>query len=477
MTLSSKRFWWLVAVAGLGAGCATKRPPDQAELAKEALANAQPPAQWRAGAVTGSVQNDWIAVFADPVLTRLVAEALSYNNDLRASAARVEQAAAGVRIAGAQALPAVDLLGRFGGKMGGDGSGLNGWVVSASWELDLWGRVRYARRSAEDQYASTEADFAAARQSIAALVAKSWFLATEAALQRQLARQMLGSSEQSVQLAGQRQRVGVGSDVDVAQAQVNRQTFADAERQLDLSYTKAVRSLELLLGRYPAAELQTTEAWPRVDFAVAAGVPSELLERRPDIVAAHRRVAAAFNRAGEAQVARLPRLTLTAGISSISSDMFVMQERPDPLGSVGLSLLAPLFNAGALRAQAEARAAEQKQATAVWAQTALRAFSEVETALSEEATLRQREPIIEAQTRDSQRVLDLQNVRYRVGSTDLRTVTQQQLAVYSVRSTMLRVQAERRVQRVNLLLALGGGFSAEPAIASVPPSQQQASQP
>ena len=459
MTPSSMQIRVVLALAGLGvAGCALKPAPDPAAIAAQALPNTVIPGAWKAGAAPGQVGDDWVASFGDPVLSRLVMEALNFNSDLRASAARIEQAAAGVKAAGAQALPAVDFLGRKGGKLGGDGSGLNGWLVSASWEIDLWGRVRYARRSAQDQFASTQADMAAARQSIAALVAKAWFLATEASLQRQLARQMISSSDQAVNLADQRWRIGAASEVDVVQARVNRQAFLDAEKQLDLAYTKSLRSLEMLLGRYPAAELRTTDTWPRVDMPVEAGVPSELLERRPDIVAAQRRVQAAFNRTQEAQAARLPRISLTAGLTSVSSELFVLKDRDNPIMGGGLSMLIPLFRGGALQAQVEQRTAEQEQAVAAWAQTALKAFNEVESALAEEATLRQREPIIDAQIREAQRALELQNTRYRVGSGDLRSVTQQQMSVYSVRSALLRVQGERRVQRVNLLLALGGAL-------------------
>lgn len=462
MNTLSLRIWMALTLAGLGAaGCALKPPPDSATLASESLPNAPTPAAWKAGALPGSVRNGWIAGFGDPVLSRLVAEALDYNNDLRASAARVESAAAGVKAAGAQALPAIDFIGRRGGKLGGDGSGLNGGLISASWEIDLWGRVRSATRAAEEQHASTQADLTAARQSIAALVAKSWFLATEASLQRQLARQMIDAGRQSITLADQRWRIGAASESDVVLAQASLQTYLDAERQLDLAYTKSLRSLELLLGRYPAAELKTIDAWPRIDLPVEAGLPSELLERRPDIVAAERRVAAAFDRMQEAQAARLPRISLTAGLSSITSEMFVLKDRDNPNASIGAGLVAPLFHGGALQAQVEARSAEQKQATAAWAQTALKAFNEVETALSEEATLRQREPILDRQVKEAQRGLEIENARYRVGSRDQRTVTQQEMAVFAARSTLLRVQAERRVQRVNLLLALGGGWGPE----------------
>jgi hypothetical protein len=191
---------------------------------------------------------------------------------------------------------------------------------------------------------------------------------------------------------------------------------------------------------------------------VPAGLPSELLERRPDVIAAERRVAAAFNRVGEAQAARLPRISLTAGVNSVSSDLFVLEDRDNPIWSAGASLLAPIYQGGALKAQVEVRTGEQRQAVAEYARVGQRAFGEVEDALSRESAVRDREVILTRAVSESERALALSRVAYEVGSIDLRSVQQQQLAAFASRSALLRVQSEQRVQRVNLHLALGGGF-------------------
>src|SRR6202008_1153250 len=143
-----------------------------------------------------------------------------------------------------------------------------------------------------------------------------------------------------------------------------------------------------VLGRYPAAEIAVAEQLATMPPPVPAGLPSELLERRPDVVAAERRVAAAFNRVGEAGAAQLPRISLTAGGSSIKSDVFVLAARNNPVWSYGENLVAPIFQAGALKAQVEIRSAEQKQAVADYARAGQRAFGEVEGALSAELALR-----------------------------------------------------------------------------------------
>ena len=464
-TRRAPRFSWgpplrLVACALLS-GCVLAPPPSSEELQTKALPTTPLPDQWTAGqAGVGSVENNWLATFGDPHLEELVAEAVFFNSDLRLAGARVEQAAALVRVAGGSLWPSITFLGLAGGDNGGDTSGLEGGLLSASWELDLWGRVRYSVRAAKDQYASTEADFTFARHSLAALVAKSWFLATEAALQRDLLTEMVNAATSLLGLSDDRLRVGVGNELDVTTARINLYTVRDNLRQVDLAYEQAVRALELLIGRYPAAELTAPTQFASLVETVPAGLPSELLERRPDVIAAQRRVAAAFSRIGEAQQARLPRISLTGSGSDFSSDLFVLQNRDNPVWGFGANVVAPLFTGGTLKGQVEVRTAEQKQAIAQYVQTALKAFSDVENALSSELALQEREALLTSAVSDARRALELSETRYRVGSGDLRSVEQQQLQYRQARMTLLRVQSERRVQRVNLHLALGGDFAA-----------------
>jgi outer membrane protein TolC len=246
-------------------------------------------------------------------------------------------------------------------------------------------------------------------------------------------------------------------------ARANAGSYRDALRQIELAREQAVRALELLLGRYPAGAASVTPRLPGQPDAVPAGLPSELLERRPDVVAAERRVAAAFNRVGEAKAARLPAIALTTGVSAISSDLFVLQSRDNPVWNLGANLLAPIYKGGALQTQVEIRTVEQKQAVAAYASVGLRAFGEVENALSAEIAAREREQILAQTLADNQRALEIVQTQYKVGSTDLRFVTQRQLALAAVQSALVRVQAEQRVQRMNLHLALGGSFEPRPA--------------
>jgi multidrug efflux system outer membrane protein len=446
------------ALCMLASGCATKPPPTRAEIQQQALENVALPTAWKAGGEAGTITDNWLATFNDAQLDALVTEAIAHNPDLRVTAARVEQAAQYIAVAKAALLPAVNIFGSGGTKKGGEDA-LQILSLAVSWEIDLWGRWRYARNAAQEDYAAMQADFEFAHQSLAAMTAKSWFTASETWMQLQIAEEMVKSAQQLLAFADQRQQVGVGNEQDIALARANLGTLEDSARQIRFAHEQALRALELLIGRYPATELQPRHDLARLPGPVPAGMPLEMLERRPDLIAAERRVAAAFNRVGEAKAARLPRLFLNANLRAL--DSAILSFAPDfknPTGGYGAKLLAPVYQGGALQAQVEIKTLEQKEAVADYARMALRAIGDVENALAAGKTLDEREQLLQATVADNQRALELTQTNYRVGKSDLRAAEQQHLSVYAARLALLRVQSEQLAQRVNLHLALGGSF-------------------
>ena len=440
-------------------GCALAPAPTTDDIRAQSMANARVPPQWTAGTTNADAAADgWIRTFDESALERLVAEAIAYNPDLVIAAARVEAAEAAARAAGAALYPQVNFAARGGGKLSGDGSGLQGAGFFASWELDLWGRVRAQRAAATAQYEAAALDAQYARTSIAALVAKSWFLAREAVAQGAIARDMVASSESLAGLSRERRRVGNTDELEVAQAEASVLGYRDLALQADVARQNALRAIEILAGRYPSAQLDVGTGLPAPVGGVPVGLPSQLLERRPDVRAAERRVAAAFHATQEAQAARLPRIALTASVSSISSDLFVLKERDNPVWSYGGTIAMSIFNAGALQAQVDARTAQQKAAVAEYGRIGARAFSEVENALAASFNLDRRAAVLADSVQANERALGFVRVRYDVGSADQRSVQTQLLTLSAARTSLVHVQAERLIQRVNLYLALGGGF-------------------
>lgn len=448
----------------LGSGCATKSPPTTTEIRRQSgtLTNLTLTDAWKAAPVsTNAIQDNWLATFGDAQLNALVAEALTNNPDLKVASSRVEQAGEYVNLAKAAMRPTVNLLGTGGLNMGGGdvSSALQGVSLGASWEPDLWARMRYGRNAAQATYASAQADFEFARQSLAAGTARSWFTATETWQQQQIAGDMVRAAQELVTLAEQRQKVGAGSGQEVALARASLGNYQNSARQARLAHQQAQRALELLLGRYPAAELAARHELTKLPGDVPAGFPLEMLERRPDMVAAERRVAAAFNRVGEAKAAQLPRLILNANIAAIESDILQLKsDFENPTAGAGARLIAPIYQGGALRTQVRIRTLEQKEAVAQYARQALVALGDVENALGAAQTLAEREQVLRQVLADSERALALAQTSYRVGQGDLRAVQQQQLSVQAARQALLRVQSDQLAQRVNLHLALGGSF-------------------
>ncbi|NJD87448.1 MAG: TolC family protein, partial [Betaproteobacteria bacterium] len=430
------------------AGCALNQPPERDALRADAMPAMKTPAAWASkGGEPGAVRDDWLATFGDAQLHALVFEALAGNFDLRVAAARVERAAAYAKQAGSTLYPQVNLLasGSFTGTDSGSAFETAGLFVS--WELDLWGRVRSQAEAGSAQYQATAMDAEYARQSIAAVVAKSWFLAIEARRQRVIAQEMSAAAEKLAALARERQRIGRGDEYDVRVAQASLQGYRDAVLQLQLAEQQAIRAIETLVGRYPAGALDAAAQFPGFPGPVPAGLPSELLERRLAVAAAERRGASAYYLVGEAQAARLPRISLTASGSSITSDLVFLKDRENPAWSAGGNLLMPLFAGGALQAQVEVRTAEQKAAVADYGRIGARAFSEVENALSAGFNLAERVPVLEASVAENEKALELAQVRYRVGTVDQRAVQQQLLAASAARSALARATGERLVQR------------------------------
>lgn len=443
-------------------GCALKSPPGREEIQKQALQGIEMPADWQAGGAAGKIADNWLASFDDKQLSALVDEAVIRNPDLKVGATKVEQAAEYVNLAKAALFPVVNLLGTAGIKSGGGdaSSALQGLVLAASWELDLWGRLRYGRAAAEQTSLSAQADFEFARQSIAAATARSWFTASETWLQQQIAGEMVQSAELVLSLAEKRYQVGIGSEQDVAIAQASLGTFRDSAAQIRLAHKQTIRALELLIGRYPAAELKARQDLTRLPGPVPVGMPLEMLERRPDLIAAERRVASAFNRVGEAKAARLPNFALNASVAHLTSETLQLKDNyVNPTKGAGVRLIAPVFKGGELQTKVAISTLAQKEAVAQYAAIALRAIGDVENALAAAQNLAEREQLLHRNVVDNERAFALVEQSYKTGKIDMRTVQQQLLSLQTARLALLRVQSEQLSQRVNLHLALGGSFN------------------
>ena len=439
-------------------GCATQlqEAPTQEEVLEDALPETtEIRAEWAAPADdVGHVDDGWLTTFEDPQLEALVAEALNTQNpNLRLLSAQVDRATAAARLAGAALRPTVALGADLSGTTGPDAveqeSAAGG--LGVSWEADVWGRVRAGANAAEESLRATVADFEFARQSLIANVAKSWYLATELRLQAELAQEVVDLLTESVALVEKRQQVGQVAMQDVFLVRADLASAEDALQQAISGQQQARRAIEILLGRYPAGEVETATELVPVPPPISVGLPSDLLERRPDIVAADRRVAAAFFVTEEARLAKLPSFTLNATVGG-TTDLSGL------IGDLTAGIVAPLYMGGALEAQLEIATADQEAAIAAFGATVLNALEEVEGGLTDEALLERREAFLAAAVDNNKQAYDLARKQYEVGQIDLLSVLQMQSRWIGARVGLLRVKNAQLAERVDLHLALGGSF-------------------
>ncbi|MCP5518003.1 MAG: efflux transporter outer membrane subunit [Verrucomicrobiales bacterium] len=435
-------------------GCALKQEPTREENIRAALPETtQIPGRWTMEEVnTGQVDDGWIASFGDPELEALVDEVIAHNLNLQVAGGRVERAEGTLRLVQAGLLPAVGV--------GAEVSGVGGTEINArttrqagvavAWEADVWGRVRSGVAAAQDSLEAARADYNAARLSLAGQTAKAWFLAQELRMQVRFAEETVEVLERLTALTRKNFQVGTLSREDVFLVEANLAAAQDAVRQVRIAETQIQRAVELLLGRYPSASLETSGTLVATPPPIPVGMPSELLERRPDLVAAERRVAASFRLEQQARLARLPRFTISAGLSGATSLAGIV-------GDLAAGLAAPVY-APALSAQIAIASADQQIALSAYGAAVLRALEEVETALFNDHIFSEREQFVAAQAESNRRAFEILRKQLETGKISALPVLQVQAQYVGAQIVLTRLRNQRLAQRVDLHLALGGSF-------------------
>lgn len=432
----------------------------------------EPPQAFSVQTPQGALSDQgWLADFDDPRLAELVAEAQKNNPNLRATAARMKSVAANARAASAGLFPtATATSGANRNKRSGaagfrltnpvnDSFTLNAGIA---WELDLWGKIQNRARAASADFEAATADFQAARLSLAANTVAAWFNAVEAELQVRLSEQTLKSFQTNLTVIEQGFDRGVNAALDVRLTRANVANARASLRQREQQRDAAIRTLESLMGRYPENKLGAASKLPRISREVPVGLPSQLLNRRPDILAAERRLAAADERFKAARKDLLPTISLSSNGGTQSSELRDILDPDSNVWGFAANLAAPIFQGGRLRAVARSNQANVEAAIADYTRTALNAFREVETALAAAGFLREREAALLAAAEESARAEQLAWSEYQRGLVDIITVLESQRRSFNARSALILISNQRLQNRLNLHLALGGDFDALP---------------
>lgn len=421
------------------------------------------------------IRGQWWTIYGDPVLDDLVTRSLAANQDLRAAAARVDEARALAGIARGNAWPQVSV----GGELTREQTSKTTDVVFpttlttdyrvpfvASWEIDVFGRVRRLSEGARADAAAMLATFEATRLALAAEVASNYFALRGVDLEIGLLRETKALRQQALSLVNTRFHGGSAAEVDVARAQVEYATTEADLAELQRRRAQLQNALAVLVG-VPASQFAVVTATNTITApAVPAGLPARLLERRPDVAAAERRLIAANARIGVAKAAFFPAISLTGNAGYASGDIDKLFQSDSRIWSVMPSVYLPIFQGGRNRANLARTRAAFEESVASYRQAALVAFREVQDALSATRWLQEQTSAQSTALTAARRASALAQVRYDAGYVSYLEVIDAQRTALATQRASVRLEAERLNASVALIKALGGGWGSQQLIAT-----------
>ena len=453
-------------VAALVLGACTVGPvyqrPEAATPAKFKEAPAGGSADWLPAAPADTLdRGDWWQGFGDAELDRLLRMVQVSNQNVAAAVASYDQARALVRQQRAALFPQLSAAGtgrRDGGNSAGTTANSFEATLDASWQVDVWGSLRQTVTNAQASAQASEADLANARLSAQAELANDYFQLRDDDAEIDLLKGTVEAYARSLKITQNRYAASIAAQTDVLQAQTQL-----ANTQADLASLVGQRAqlehaIAVLAGQAPADFAIARAEWRPVVPAVPLGVPSTLLQRRPDIASAERAVAAANASIGVQESGYFPSLSLSASAGNSASRVGNLFNASTSLWSLGLSVAQTVFDAGATTARVDEARAQRDSAAAKYRQTVLAAFQGVEDQLSSARSLAEQEGL----RREASRAADLSEQqflnRYTAGLVSYTDVVTAQASALSARRTLSQVLADRQIAAITLIQALGGGW-------------------
>lgn len=415
------------------------------------------------------ISSGWLSDFNSPQMTKLVNEALNNNPNLNAAAARLRAAKEGTVGAQANLLPTVNA--GAGGSRSRIGNGDNerfytesyNLSLNASWEPDLWGRLRDLRDASLSGYQASVHEYRGARLSLAANTAKAWCNLISAENQYSLAQNILNSFNKNNSIVERNYKAGVPGTRAIA-VQLSRNNVAQAERGLRArkqQRDEAARQLEQLLGRYPSAKLKAATKLPTLSKSPPASIPADLLIRRPDVAAAQSRVYQSAKVADAAQKNLLPSINLTGSLRSSNASLENVFNPHFLASSVAASLTQSVYRGGELKANSRAALDRNKASIYDFSDRSIRAFREVEDALAADRSLAQQEKYLLVEVRQAQLAVKSAEMDYSEGldNSGILEILESQRRANNSRASLITLKNRRLQNRIDLHLALGGDFS------------------
>lgn len=432
-------------------------PKQKDELQKSARAskNMQIPDSWIFDREKSEVSYDWFSELKDAHLEQLISEGLQFNADILIAEEKLNQIELAMQIAGSNLYPSVNAVANTHNNLI-KGSHIQNLALKASWELDIWGKNKAANSANTAKYFSAKFQNDKLKQSVAAMVCKAYFLSIAANIQQTKVEYFLQLTRDLEKIYQVRAKVGTSNEIDLSNIKAEIISLEGQLEKINNANKEAKRTLELLTGKYPEGKINTHTDFGKLNAEIPASFPLNLLENRPDILASQYQIESAFYEVQQAKAARLPSVNIGFSAGAAFTNVDALNTLySNPLVSLGGGLVAPIFNNGALKKNVEIKNSEQRQAVELYAKTMLNALNEVEGAVANATSLEKQIDYGKRAISELEKNIELTKKQIDIGSTDSFTLLQKQRDLLRKEMSLIDLELQSRVERVNLYMALG----------------------
>ncbi|OCA78477.1 RND transporter [Chryseobacterium contaminans] len=402
-----------------------------------------------------SLSYDWITDLKTPQLEALINEGMQYNADIIIAKEKLNQIELAMEIAGTNLYPSVSAVANTSNNLVSE-SQISRLALKASWEIDLWGKNKSAQMASTSDYFSAKHKSTLLHQSIAAMIAKAYYLNIAGNIQENRIEGYIQKTKELEKLYGIQKKVGTANALDLSNISAEIISLEGYLEKIRNANRQSRRSLELLTGKYPEGKLTTQNFFNPVQNNIPSSFPLELLESRSDIQAYHFQIEKAFYEVQQANAARLPSLTISSSLGTAGSNVESINSLfTNPLLRVGGGLVSPIFNGGKLKKNIEIKNSQQKQVVEEYSKAVLNALNEVESSLANLNSLEKQSGFNRKAINELKNNISLTEKQIKVGTNNSFILIRKQRDLLKNEMNLINLELQDKMERINLYMALG----------------------
>lgn len=450
-----------ILAAGLSS-CIGYKEPNQENIVQlkdksEAAAHIAIPDDWifDRNANSRSLSYDWITDIKTPQLEILINEGMQYNADIIIAKEKLNQIELAMEIAGTNLYPSVSAVANTSNNLVSE-SQISRLALKASWEIDLWGKNKSAQMASTSDYFSAKHKNILLHQSIAAMIAKAYYLNITGNIQENMIEGYIQKTKELEKLYVVQKKVGTANALDLSNISAEIISLEGYLEKIRNANMQSRRSLELLTGKYPEGKLTTQNFFNPVQHNIPSSFPLELLENRSDIQAYHFQIEKAFYEVQQANAARLPSLTISSSLGTAGSNVESINSLfTNPLLRVGGGLVSPIFNSGKLKKNVEIKNSQQKQMVEEYSRAVLNALNEVESSLANLDSIEKQSNFNRKAIHELKNNISLTEKQIKVGTNNSFMLIRKQRNLLKNEMNLINLELQNKMERINLYMALG----------------------